>query len=89
VPGEPENQFSLIRAALSTGGRAKSKFLSVRGGHGVRLLGNQAAHDPESIVTVADARDVLEFTEALLIYIYALDHRYAEFQKRRTETPKS
>jgi len=27
--GETENQFSLTRAALSTGGRAKSKFLSV------------------------------------------------------------
>jgi sulfatase maturation enzyme AslB (radical SAM superfamily) len=27
--GEPKNQFSLTRAALSTGGRAKSKFLSV------------------------------------------------------------
>jgi len=26
----PENQFSLTRAALSTGGRARSKFLSVR-----------------------------------------------------------
>ena len=25
----PENQFSLTRAALSTGGRGKSKFLSV------------------------------------------------------------
>jgi predicted Zn-dependent peptidase len=25
--GEPKNQFSLTRAALSTGGRAKSKFL--------------------------------------------------------------
>src|SRR6266853_1388266 len=28
--GEPENQFSLTRAALSTGGRAKSDFLSVQ-----------------------------------------------------------
>jgi hypothetical protein len=27
--GETKNQFSLTRAALSTGGRAKSKFLSV------------------------------------------------------------
>jgi len=27
--GEPKNHFSLTRAALSTGGRAKSKFLSV------------------------------------------------------------
>jgi hypothetical protein len=27
--GEPENQFSLTRAALSTSGRAKSDFLSV------------------------------------------------------------
>src|SRR5438132_268297 len=30
MPGEPENQFSLTRAALRTGGRAKSEFLSVR-----------------------------------------------------------
>src|SRR5258708_5088152 len=29
LPGEPENQFSRTRPALSTGGRAKSKFLSV------------------------------------------------------------
>jgi hypothetical protein len=28
--GERENQFSLTRVALSTGGAAKSKFLSVR-----------------------------------------------------------
>ena len=27
--GETQNQFSLTRAALSTGGRAKSKFLSL------------------------------------------------------------
>ena len=27
--GETKNQFSLTRAALSTGGRAKSDFLSV------------------------------------------------------------
>jgi hypothetical protein len=29
---ESEKQFSFTRAALSTGGRAKSKFLSVTGG---------------------------------------------------------
>jgi len=28
--GETKNQFSLTRAALSTGGRAKSNFLSVK-----------------------------------------------------------
>jgi hypothetical protein len=28
--GEPENQFSLTRAALSTSGHAKSDFLSVQ-----------------------------------------------------------
>ncbi len=29
MPGEPENQFSLTRAAFSTSGRAKGKFPSV------------------------------------------------------------
>jgi hypothetical protein len=29
--GETKNQFSLTRAGLSTGERAKSKFLSLRG----------------------------------------------------------
>jgi hypothetical protein len=36
--GEPENQFSLTRAALSTGGRAKSKFLSVHIQKNLQLL---------------------------------------------------
>ncbi len=56
--------------------------------HGIRMLGNEAAHDPESAVSLEDARDVLEFTEALLIYVFALNHRYAQFEARRKKTTK-
>jgi hypothetical protein len=57
----------------------------IRWAHGIRLLGNEAAHDPDSAVSLEDARDVLEFTEALLIYVFALNHRYSEFEARRNK----
>jgi hypothetical protein len=58
----------------------------IRWAHGIRMLGNEAAHDPESAVSLEDARDVLEFTEALLIYVFALNHRYSQFEARRKKT---
>lgn len=52
--------------------------------HGIRLLGNEAAHDPDTTITKTDARDVLDFTEAILIYVYSLTARYAQFRSRRS-----
>jgi Domain of unknown function (DUF4145) len=57
----------------------------IRWAHGIRLIGNEAAHDPESAVSLEDARDVLEFTEALLIYIFALNQRFSLFEARRSK----
>lgn len=51
--------------------------------HGVRLLGNEAAHDTDVIVTKDDAKDVLDFTEALLLYVFLLNQRFSEFKQRR------
>jgi hypothetical protein len=51
--------------------------------HGVRLVGNEGAHDVETAVTAEDARDILEFTDALLMYIFTLDARFRSFQSRR------
>jgi hypothetical protein len=48
-----------------------------------RLVGNEAAHDVEAAVTADDARDILEFTEALLMYVFTLDTKFRSFAERR------
>lgn len=51
--------------------------------HGVRAVGNEAAHDVEVELTKDDARDALDFTEAILLYVFALSARFLEFKSRR------
>jgi hypothetical protein len=53
--------------------------------HGIRAIGNEAAHDTDTELTKIDARDALDFTEALLMYIFALNARFTEFQQRRSQ----
>lgn len=57
--------------------------------HQVRLIGNEAAHDIDAPVTKEDARDVFDFTEAILIYVFSLTKRFESLQKRRTQNDKS
>jgi endogenous inhibitor of DNA gyrase (YacG/DUF329 family) len=52
----------------------------------LRTMGNEAAHGVESIISRDDAKDTLEFTEALLEYVFTYRHKFEEFQKRRTKT---
>lgn len=68
-------------ADLKATGRIDSRLLDWA--HGVRLVGNQAAHDVETAVTAEDARDILEFTEALLTYVFTLDAKFRSFEARR------
>lgn len=68
-------------ADLEAQGRIDSRLLNWA--HGVRLVGNEAAHDVDATVTAEDARDILEFTEALLMYVYTLDSKFRSFQSRR------
>ena len=51
--------------------------------HGIRAVGNEAAHDTEAQLLKDDAKDALDFTEALLMYVFALNSRFQAFQKRR------
>jgi len=51
--------------------------------HGVRLVGNDAAHDVDSAVTAEDTRGILDFTEALLMYVFTLDAKFRSFEARR------
>ena len=49
----------------------------------IRLIGNEAAHDFDTKITSEDARDVFEFTEAILIYIFSLTKRFESLKARR------
>ena len=68
-------------ADLKATGRIDSRLLDWA--HGVRLVGNEAAHDVDTAVTPEDARDILEFTEALLLYVFTLDAKFRSFEARR------
>lgn len=68
-------------ADLKENGRIDARLLGWA--HGVRLVGNEAAHDVEAAVTVYDARDILEFTEALLMYVVTFDAKFRSFEERR------
>lgn len=51
----------------------------------LRLSGNEAAHDLDVQLKAEDARDLLEFTKAILEYIYTFRDKFAAFQERKTK----
>jgi len=53
--------------------------------HSVRAVGNDAAHDPNVSLSKEDARDAIDFTEALLLYVFTLRRRFERFQQRRSQ----
>ena len=50
----------------------------------LRISGNEAAHDVTVTVSPEDARDILEFTNALLEYVFTFRDKFEEFKKRRS-----
>lgn len=53
--------------------------------HILRILGNDAAHDVNVEITKDDASDALEFTRAILEYVYVFKAAYARFTERHPE----
>jgi hypothetical protein len=62
---------------------------------GLRLAGNKAAHDVESDTSGQDARDLMEFTEALLEYVIVFREKFERYKERQArastvgKTPES
>jgi hypothetical protein len=56
---------------------------------GLRLAGNEAAHDPDVSFSKDDALDSLDFVEAILLYVFALDERFRKFTARRQNVPQT
>jgi hypothetical protein len=49
----------------------------------LRISGNQAAHDVESTISAQDARDILDFTKALLEYVFTFRDKFEKWKKRK------
>lgn len=52
---------------------------------GLRAMGNDAAHDLEASISTQDARDALEFVQAICLYVFSLSRRFDEFSRRRAK----
>ncbi|MDP3183376.1 MAG: DUF4145 domain-containing protein [Desulfobaccales bacterium] len=82
--GAQGRDLSKRLVSLSEAGHIDSRLLSWA--HEIRLVGNEAAHEMEVPVTQEDARDILDFTEAILIYVFSLTNRFDSFKARRTKS---
>ena len=51
----------------------------------LRISGNEAAHGVGATISPPDAKDVLEFTNALLEYVFTFQHRFEQFKKRQVK----
>jgi hypothetical protein len=49
----------------------------------LRISGNEAAHDVNVSISAQDARDLLEFTNALLEYVFTFQDKFEQFKERR------
>lgn len=49
----------------------------------LRVVGNDAAHDLDLVIDKDDARDAIEFLEALFLYTFSLGKRFEAFVLRR------
>lgn len=49
----------------------------------LRITGNEAAHGVETTIPREDAQDILDFTAAILDYVFSFKGKFDEFQQRR------
>lgn len=49
----------------------------------LRVVGNEAAHGVGIVISDTDATDILEFTNAILDYLFSYRDRFEQFKKRR------
>jgi len=51
----------------------------------LRVAGNEAAHGVGLSIAQPDAKDILEFTNAILDYLFSYRNRFEQFKKRRSK----
>ena len=53
----------------------------------LRMAGNEAAHGVGLAIAQTDAKDILEFTNAIMDYLFSFRDRFEAFKKRRENRP--
>jgi len=54
----------------------------------LRRDGNLAAHDMQATISGDDAKDLIDFSEAILDYVFVLHDRFEEYKRRQEEKKK-
>jgi len=54
----------------------------------LRISGNEAVHDLNITVAPDDARDIIEFTSAILEYVFTFKDKYEQYKKRQENKKK-
>ena len=49
----------------------------------LRTSGNEVAHDVDITISAQDAKDILEFTNALLEYVFTFREKFEKWKARR------
>jgi hypothetical protein len=52
----------------------------------LRALGNNAAHDVDTVIRRQDAEDALEFTKAIVEYLFVFEEAFRQFTERRKKS---
>lgn len=52
----------------------------------LRISGNEAAHGVNSRLSRQDAKDILEFTHAILEYVFTFQEKFEQFKNRQTHS---
>jgi uncharacterized C2H2 Zn-finger protein len=52
----------------------------------LRISGNEAAHGVNSRLSRQDAKDILEFTHAILEYVFTFQEKFEQFKNRQNQT---
>jgi hypothetical protein len=52
----------------------------------LRISGNEAAHGVDSKISSQDAKDILEFTHALLEYVFTFQEKFEQFKNRQSRS---
>ncbi|MGQ5524126.1 DUF4145 domain-containing protein [Chitinimonas sp. PSY-7] len=50
----------------------------------LRIVGNEAVHDVGVVLSQPDAKDTIEFTNAILDYLFSYRDRFEQFKRRRS-----
>ena len=78
--GVKERNLSLSLKKLKDDGVIESRLFEWA--EALRTLGNEAAHGVNSVISAQDARDIMDFTEALAEYVFTYRDKFERFRER-------